>query len=93
MVVLTLHIPNMNNLAFSKFQGGEMVMEKGTHASWLHTCPCNDTNFKIHLTAASIDEIEYVLSILPETGNKTKIAVLKRELNKRRKGGTKCEQN
>ena len=62
-----------------------------SHASWLLTCPCSDGNFRPHLLAASEEEIEEVISSLPEEGNKTKIKVLEKELKKRRKEKGKNE--
>jgi hypothetical protein len=62
-----------------------MLNEQGTHKHWLRTCPCGDGNFKIHLAEASETDIEEILAELPENGNKTKIAVLNRELKRRRK--------
>lgn len=52
--------------------------------NWLRTCPCGDCNFKIHLVQATDEEISELLAELPENGNKTKIAVLKRELKRRK---------
>lgn len=61
----------------------ENKIHKGEHVSWLYSCPCNDGNFKSHLKLASKEDIELVLSVLSESGNKTKIKFLKAELNKR----------
>lgn len=58
-------------------------MTRENHKSWLQTCPCTDGNFKPHLQAASAREIADLIEELPEKGNKSKIAVLKRELRKR----------
>ena len=58
-------------------------IHRGEHASWLFSCPCSDGNFKSHLKAASKEDIELVLSVLSENGNKTKIKILKAELNRR----------
>lgn len=58
---------------------------RSSHASWLLTCPCGDGNFKVHLAAASEEEIREVLNSLPLEGNKTKIKVLEKELKKREK--------
>ena len=59
------------------------MTEHNTHESWLLTCPCGDGNFKIHLKAATADDIKSVLNQLPEWGNKTKIKVLTAELRRR----------
>jgi hypothetical protein len=61
------------------------MIEQGTHKSWLLTCPCGDGNFKAHLKEATVSDIEEVLGELCEKGNKSKIAVLKAELKRRRK--------
>ena len=58
---------------------------KGTHKSWLKSCPANDGNFKSHLKQASDEEIKELISELPEQGYKSKIATLKAELRKRAK--------
>ena len=74
----------------SKEEAEDVVRKKReseSHKSWLRTCPCNDCNFKIHLKAAKTEDIQSVLQELPEEGNKTKIKVLKAELNKRLKIG------
>lgn len=55
------------------------------HYSWLKTCPPNDFNFRIHLGLSSEEDIRQLLSELPEKGNKTKIRLLKAELNRRNK--------
>lgn len=60
-------------------------IHKGENTSWLYSCPCNDGNFKKHLEYATKEDIELVLSVLPEQGNKTKIKVLKAELKRRKK--------
>ena len=54
------------------------MTEKGTHKSWLASCPCNDGNFKAHLTLASESDIKSLIEELPEKGNKSKISILKR---------------
>lgn len=51
--------------------------------NWLLSCPCNDGNFKNHLKSASIDELKIALSKLPEYHNKTKIKIIRAELNRR----------
>lgn len=53
------------------------------HYSWLKTCPPNDLNFRIHLGLSSEEDIRQLLSELPVQGNKTKIRLLKAELNRR----------
>ncbi len=58
---------------------------RGTHKSWLLSCPCGDGNFKVHLREATVTDIEELLTELPEKGNKSKIAVLKAELRRRQK--------
>ena len=58
---------------------------RGTHKSWLASCPANDGNFKVHLKQASDEEIKELIDELPEKGNKSKIAVLQTELRKRNK--------
>lgn len=58
-------------------------MTFGSDYSWLKTCPPNDVNFKGHLGLANEEEIKQLLSELPEQGNKTKIRLLKAELNRR----------
>lgn len=63
------------------------MSERGTHKSWLESCPCTDGNFKAHLKLASSSDIESLIEELPEKGNKSKIAILKAELNKRKKRG------
>ena len=63
------------------------AIPKGSHASWLYSCPCNDANFNVHLKEASKDEINRVLAFLPEKGNKSKFKVLKVELKRRSKEG------
>ena len=59
-----------------------MVIEKGTHASWLTSCPAGDGNFKTHLEQASLDELQQVYNALPEEGNKTKKKVLLKQIKK-----------
>ena len=59
------------------------------HVNWLISCPCNDGNFKNHLQQASIETLHYVLSLLPDKGNKAKKTVLTREIKKREKEVTK----
>lgn len=61
------------------------MIEKGTHKSWLASCPANDGNFKAHLKQATNKEIQELIDELPEKGNKSKIATLKTELRKRQK--------
>ena len=78
--------------AIVKFLESEAI-PKGSHASWLYTCPCNDGNFNIHLKEASKEEINRVLAFLPEKGNKTKIKVLKAELKRRDKEGNPNEMS
>lgn len=62
-----------------------MKYAQGTHKSWLESCPINDCNFKSHLQAASIEDLQEVINNLPEQGNKTKLKVLQVELRKRLK--------
>lgn len=57
--------------------------ERGTHISWLKSCPANDGNFKAHLKQAYAGEIASLIKELPTKGNKSKIAALKSELRKR----------
>lgn len=64
---------------------GKKMIEQGAHKSWLLACPCGDGNFKIHLKAATDGDIQEVISLLPEKGNKSKIAALIAELKRRRK--------
>lgn len=59
------------------------MIEPGTHASWLMSCPCGDGNFAVHLKAAELDELKTVLESLPEQGNKTKKNVIAKEIRKR----------
>ena len=61
------------------------MFAQGSHASWLLTCPATDTNFKTHLTQASPEELQSVLDSLPAIGNKTKTAVISREIRRRNK--------
>ena len=63
------------------------MFEKGTHASWLNSCPAGDENFKTHLQQASISELKEVYEKLPDEGNKTKKKVILQEIKKRQKGG------
>lgn len=56
-----------------------MKYEQGTNKSWLESCPVNDCNFKPHLKAASVDELQELVNELPEQGNKSKIRVLQTE--------------
>lgn len=54
---------------------------------WLTTVPATDLNFKIHLKAATTEEIKEVLSILKANGQKgcvSKISALSRELRRRK---------
>lgn len=53
--------------------------------AWLRSCPTSDTNFKMHLKTASVDEIAELLAELPEQGNITKIKALQAELKRRNK--------
>lgn len=55
------------------------------NVKWLLSCPCNDGNFKIHLKSASESELKSALMKLPVFHNKTKIKVIKAELNRRNK--------
>ena len=59
------------------------MFEKGSHASWLATCPATDGNFKTHLAQASLSELEKVYNALPDEGNKSKKKVILREIKKR----------
>lgn len=71
-----------------------MAIVKGTHASWLASCPAGDGNFKIHLAQASVTELQEVYDTLPDAGNKTKKKILLREIQKRQSNKTKeGEQN
>lgn len=57
---------------------------------WLTTVPATDLNFKIHLKAATTEEIKEALSILKTNGEKgcvSKISSLSRELRKREAEG------
>lgn len=64
----------------SKRKGvNKMKYEQGTNKSWLESCPVNDCNFKPHLKAASVDELQELVNELPEQGNKSKIRVLQTE--------------
>lgn len=67
----------------SEMQDKLSKIYKGEHTRWLHSCPCSDGNYITHLKSATKEDIELVLSVLPEQGNKTKIKVLKIELEKR----------
>ena len=57
--------------------------ERQDHISWLLSCPCNDANFKSHLKQAYAKDIAETIEVLPEKGNKSKIASLIRELKHR----------
>ena len=59
-----------------------MAIEKGTHASWLMSCPAGDGNFKVHLAQASLAELQKVYEALPDEGNKTKKKVLLKQIEK-----------
>lgn len=59
-----------------------MTIEKGTHASWLMTCPSTDGNFKTHLEQATVSELQEVYNALPEEGNKTKKKVILKQIRK-----------
>lgn len=66
------------------------MIARGTHKSWLASCPANDGNFKSRLKQATKNEIEELISELPEKGNKSKIAALKSELRRRAKLNGYC---
>ena len=57
-----------------------MAIEKGTHSSWLMSCPSGDGNFKIHLAQASLAELQEVYDALPDEGNKTKKKVILKQI-------------
>ena len=59
-----------------------MAIEKGTHSSWLMSCPASDGNFKVHLAQASLTELQEVFDALPEEGNKTKKKVILKQIQK-----------
>lgn len=59
-------------------------MRMNNNTSWLTTVPANDQNFKDHLKVATDEEIrKSILVVGMNTGVKTKIAALERELRKR----------
>ena len=57
--------------------------ERQEHISWILSCPCNDANIKSHLKQAYAKDIAETIEVLPEKGNKSKIASLIRELKHR----------
>ena len=61
------------------------MIEKGTHGSWLTSCPASDGNFKTHLTQATLSELREVYNSLPDEGNKIKKKVIFQEIKKRKK--------
>lgn len=65
------------------------MFEKGSHGSWLVSCPAADGNFKTHLKQASVSELNDVYNALPDEGNKSKKKVILQEIKKRQNGGEK----
>ena len=48
------------------------MFEKGSHESWLMSCPASDGNFIVHLNAANPSQLISVYNALPDKGNRTK---------------------
>ena len=61
------------------------MFEPNSNQSWLYSVPASDGNFKMALRRATAEELQEVLAALPEAGNKTKIATIRREIRKREK--------
>lgn len=59
------------------------MFERGANESWLAGCPANDNNFKIHLNDATPAELARVYACLPDEGNKTKKAIILKEIAKK----------
>ena len=59
------------------------MFEHNTNQAWLYGTPSSDENFKNALRRATVEELQEVLSALPEAGNKTKIAAIQREIRKK----------
>lgn len=59
------------------------MFERNSNQSWLYGTPPGDINFKGALKSATVEELQEVLTALPEAGNKTKIAAIQREIRKR----------